>query len=210
MDLSLLLRGLIIGLAIAAPVGPIGVLTIRRTLANGWAIGFATGLGAATADATYGAVAAFGLAAVSGALASAQLWLRLIGGVALIMLGLRTLRAKPATATATAPTPAGLLAAWGSTVLLTLTNPATIISFTAIFAGIGVAGSGYAGAAIIVLGVLLGSATWWLLLSGGVTLLRERLGSHTLRWVNILSGLVLAAFGVVALASVAISAWPHR
>ena len=141
MDLLLALRGLVLGLAIAAPIGPIGVLCIRRTLGYGWRTGFATGLGAATADAMYSAVAAFGLTALSGLLVVEQVWLRLIGGVFLGVLGLRTLWTKPASNTANGA-PHGLLAAYASTVLLTLTNPSTILSVAAIFAGVGLGGAG--------------------------------------------------------------------
>jgi threonine/homoserine/homoserine lactone efflux protein len=139
VDFLFFLRGLGLGFAIAAPVGPIGVLCIRRTLADGRLVGFVTGLGAATADATYGAVAAFGVSAVTSLLVGLRLWIHLLGALFLAWLGVRTLLARPAVkaATPTAPARAGLLTAWASTVMLTLTNPATIISFAAVFAGLG-------------------------------------------------------------------------
>ena len=208
--LSWLARGLLLGFAIAAPVGPIGVLCIRRTLADGWLTGFLTGIGAATADGLYGGVAAFGLTAISGALMAQQGIIRVVGGALLCYLGLRTLLAKPASAKATAHTARpvrdkrGLAGAYFSTVGLTLTNPATILSFAAVFAGLGLvgaAGSVEGAPALLTAGVAFGSACWWLLLSGGVSLLRARLAPGALRWVNWLSGLLLLGFGVVALAS---------
>ena len=199
-----LARGLLIGLAIAAPVGPIGVLCIRRSLAEGWLTGFLTGMGAATADGFYGGVAAFGLTAISGVLVAEQGVIRIAGGLLLCYLGARTLLTKPAPEAAAARRGRGLLGAYTTTVGLTLTNPATIISFAAVFAGLGLANAANSiGAApgLLTLGVFLGSACWWLLLSGGVSLLRTRLTTGVLRWVNRLSGVVLLGFGVVALAS---------
>ncbi len=199
-----LARGLLIGLAIAAPVGPIGVLCIRRSLAEGWLTGWLTGMGAATADGFYGGVAAFGLTAISGMLVAEQGIIRIVGGLLLCYLGVRTLLAKPALEAAAARRGRGLLGAYATTVGLTLTNPATIISFATVFAALGLAGAvGNAVAApgLLTLGVFLGSACWWLLLSGGVSLLRSRLNTGALRWVNRLSGVVLLGFGVVALVS---------
>lgn len=203
MHLPLYVTGLVLGFSIAAPVGPIGVLCIRRTLAEGRLIGFVTGLGAATADAVYGAVAAFGLTAVSGALVAQQSAIRLIGGVFLAYLGIRTLLARPASRAVRAAMPGNPATAYASTVVLTLTNPATILSFAAIFAGLGLAAAGrdYPGAALLVLGVFCGSALWWLLLSGVVGLLRARVTPEALRWVNVASGILLLGFGVLALAS---------
>lgn len=202
--LTWLAKGLLLGLAIAAPVGPIGVLCIRRSLTEGWLTGFLTGMGAATADGFYGGVAAFGLTAISGALVTQQGVIRVVGGVLLCYLGLRTLLAKPVLKEASARRGRGLLGAYVTTVGLTLTNPATIISFATVFAALGLAGatgSVVAAPALLTLGVFLGSACWWLLLSGGVSLLRIRLTSGALRWVNRASGILLLGFGVVALAS---------
>lgn len=199
----MLVRGLVIGFSIAAPVGPIGVLCIRRTLADGRAVGFAAGLGAATADAFYGAVAGFGLTAVSTALVGRQGWLRLIGGAFLCWLGARVFLARPAEASAPATLGAGLVGAYASTFVLTLTNPMTILSFAAVFAGLGVgtAGAGHGAAAVLVTGVFAGSALWWLALSGAVGLLRQRVTARGLRWVNRASGTIIAGFGLLALLS---------
>lgn len=199
MELGLFIRGLIIGFSIAAPVGPIGVLCIRRTLADGRTSGFLSGLGAATADALYGCVAGFGLTVISGFLVDQCFWIQLIGGIFLLALGIKTLRSVPAERAAAA-SGTGLAASYASTLLLTLTNPMTILSFAGIFAALGVADTGgdFSAAALLVLGVFVGSAAWWLLLSGGVGLLREKLSSGVLRWTNRLSGAILLVFGILA------------
>jgi threonine/homoserine/homoserine lactone efflux protein len=200
LGMSFLLRGLIIGFSIAAPVGPIGILCIRRTLANGRISGLVTGLGAATADAMYGTIAGFGLTAVSSFLVDQQRWLRPAGGLFLFWLGLKTILSKPATEPVRAEA-AGLLSDYVSTVFLTLTNPATILSFIAVFAGLGLAATrnDYPAALQLVAGVFLGSALWWLLLSGGIGFFREKFNAERLRWVNWISGLILGAFGLLAL-----------
>ena len=202
MNIVFLLRGLLIGLSIAAPVGPIGVLCIRRTLAAGRVYGLVSGLGAATADAFYGSVAGFGLTFLSSFLIEQRFWLRLIGGLFLCYLGVRTFLARPAEQAAAAKS-TGLTGAYASTLVLTLTNPTTIFSFAAIFAGLGLASvsGSYVSSGLLVLGVFLGSALWWFLLSGGVGLLREKLGTRQLQWINRLSGFIILAFGVLALAS---------
>jgi threonine/homoserine/homoserine lactone efflux protein len=203
MDIRFLLRGIIFGRSIAAPVGPIGVLCIRRTLTEGRVVGFVSGLGTATADACYGAVAAFGLTAISAFLVNQHFWLRLIGGAFLCYLGVTTFRSPPS-ARAVAAGGGGLWSAYGTTFLLTLTNPLTILTFAAIFAGIG-AGElhgAYGSAALLVFGVFCGSALWWLLLSGGASLLRSRLTPSALQWINRLSGTIITAFGILALVSI--------
>ena len=201
MDLHFFLQGLILGFSIAAPVGPIGVLAIRRTLAEGWRVGLATGLGAATADAVYGCIAGFGLTFVSGFLIGQAFWLKLIGGLFLCYLGWQTWRSKPATEAANLQSN-GLLAAYGSTFLLTLTNPMTILAFSALFAGLGVMGSS-ASASLLVLGVFCGSALWWLTLSSSVSLFRNRV-SQRLNWLNRISGLILLVFGIISLSSISL------
>jgi threonine/homoserine/homoserine lactone efflux protein len=197
VDISFLLKGLIIGFSIAAPVGPIGVLCIRRTLSNGRISGLVSGLGAATADAIYGSIAGFGLAFISNFLVGQQVWLRLIGGLFLSYLGLKTFFAKPVEQTALAKG-ISLVGAYVSTFFLTLTNPMTIISFAAIFTGLGLAGTGgnYVAAGGLVLGVFIGSALWWLILSGSVGLFREKFNPHGLQWVNRISGAIITGFGL--------------
>ena len=160
MDVGFLFRGLAIGFSIAAPVGPIGVLCIRRTLAEGRAAGLISGLGAATADAAYGCIAAFGLTAISNFLASQQNWLRLIGGVFLCYLGAKTFLSRPV-AGSTAVKSGGVASNYTSTLLLTLTNPMTILSFAVVFAGLGLGNTAgdYPSASVLVVGVFLGSAS---------------------------------------------------
>lgn len=204
MLVSYLARGLVIGFSVAAPVGPIGVLCIRRTLAQGRLTGFISGLGAATADATYSAIAAFGLAIIAGALVREQRAIRLVGGLFLCYLGLRFLLSRAASDQAQV-SGKGLPGAYASTLLLTLANPTTILSFVAIFAGFGVAvtrGEGATSPFLLVTGVFLGSAAWWLVLSLGVGQLRERMAPGLLSWINRLAGAIIGAFGLAALLSV--------
>ncbi len=201
MDISFLFRGLLIGFSIAAPVGPIGVLCIRRTFSDGRKSGLLSGLGAATADAIYGCIAGFGLAFISNFLINQQTWIRLIGGLFLCYLGIKTLIAKPAEKPAEIKNK-GLMGAYASTFFLTLTNPMTILSFVAIFAGLGLAGStNYASAGILVLGVFLGSAAWWLLLSGVVGIFREKFKPSAMLWINRISGVIILGFGLFAIIS---------
>jgi threonine/homoserine/homoserine lactone efflux protein len=197
------LRGLLVGFSIAAPVGPIGVLCIRRTLAEGRLSGFVSGLGAATADAFYGGIAGFGLTLISSILLTQQQSIRLLGGVFLCCVGVKTLLARPAGEGAAVQARGGLSGAYLSTLFLTLTNPMTILSFTAIFAGLGLGAAGgyYPSALALILGVFIGSALWWLILSGGVSLLRGSFGSTRLVWVNRISGLIILSFGLAALIS---------
>jgi threonine/homoserine/homoserine lactone efflux protein len=200
MGARFFLKGLAIGFSIAAPVGPIGLLCIRRSLAEGAGTGLAVGLGAATADAAYGAVAAFGLTAVSAFLVGGSFWLGLLGGLFLCWLGGgRTFFAQPP-GEAAKGAGGSLATAYGSTVFLTLTNPATILSFVAVFAGLGLAASpGYASASMLVAGVFAGSGLWWLILSQGVGLLRQRVTGGWMKCVNQFSGALLAGFGVWAI-----------
>ena len=196
-----LVKGLAIGLAIAAPVGPIGVLCIRRSLAEGREIGFVTGLGAATADAVYGCIAGFGLTAVSSFLVSQKWALNLVGGLFLCYLGIRTFLSKPGDKAAEVRG-SGWVSAYGSTFLLTLTNPMTILSFVAVFAGFGLGKSpDYFAAAFLVLGVFFGSALWWLMLSSGVALFRSRLTGGWMQLVNRLSGGFILACGLYSLST---------
>jgi len=202
-DLAFLFKGAVLGFSIAAPVGPIGVLCIRRTLEGGMASGFVSGLGAAAADGLYGTVAAFGIASVTGFLISGTLWLRLAGGIFLIWLGMTTLLKKPATAgeeIPVSPLKRSLAGDFGTTFLLTLTNPMTIMFFTAVFAGLGLGSTGGRSvpAILLVIGVFSGSAAWWLGLSLFFSLFRQKTGPVTMKWINRLPGAVIAGFGLVA------------
>lgn len=197
MDTSMLLEGAIIGLLIAAPVGPIGVLCIKRSLANGPIVGFTTGLGAATADACYGAIAAFGLTFVSEFITGHQTAIQVLGILFLTYLGVTTFSEAPSLEEQRSASGRGLLVVYATTVLLTLTNPATIVSFAAIFAGFGITTStSYIGAVLLVAGVFIGSAFWWLILSNGVGLLRTRVNHNVLVWVNRISGIVILGFAI--------------
>ena len=202
MEINFLLRGLLIGLSIAAAVGPIAILCIQRTLERGQLYGLISGLGAATADAIYGSIAAFGLTVIANFLVSQHIWISLLGGLFLLYLGVKAFRSRPAKRAALARAH-NFPGAYLSTLLLTLTNPTTILSFIAIFAGIGVGGASrsYVSAAIVVCGVFLGSSIWWCLLSAGVSLLRTRFTARWLLWINRCSGIVIMLFGIIALVS---------
>jgi threonine/homoserine/homoserine lactone efflux protein len=199
MDPTFLVRGLVIGFTIAAAVGPISLLTIRRTIAHGRVYGLASGLGVASADASYGAVAAFGLTAATSVLVGARSVLAFVGGVFLVWLAIRTIRARPATSAAEPDERPGLPAAYLSIYGLTMTNPMTILSFAGIFAGLGLAGRGPAEASLLTLGVFLGSSLWWIGLTAAVAKLRSRLTPAVLAWINRISGVVLLGFGGVAI-----------
>jgi threonine/homoserine/homoserine lactone efflux protein len=200
MDGSLLLQGMVLGFTIAAAVGPISLLVVRRTLADGRVVGLVSGLGVATADASYGAIAAFGLTALSDVLVDWRRPLGIVGGAFLLWLAWRTLRAVPDDAAVEATRVGrGLPGAYLSTLGLTLANPMTILSFAALFVGLGVRGSSTGGAAMMTLGVFGGSAAWWVVLTAAVGALRTRLTPRWLRRVNIVSGLLIGGFALVAL-----------
>jgi len=202
MDGSFFLRGLLIGLSIAAVVGPMSILCIQRTLQRGQRYGLISGLGIATADAVYGCIAAFGLTLIAHFLVSQQFWIRLPGGLFLVYLGIRTVLSKPAERAATAKA-SSFISAYIFTLLLTLTNPTTILSFVAIFAGIGVGGASksYSSAITVVFGVFVGSVLWWCFLTSIVSFLHTRFTPAWLLWINRVSGCVITLFGVVALVS---------
>ncbi|HVO05389.1 MAG TPA: LysE family transporter [Burkholderiaceae bacterium] len=218
---SLFLQSLLIGLSIAAPVGPIGLLTIQRTLQWGRAAGLATGLGAAVADAVYGAVGAYGVSTLINALTAARLPLAVGGGIFLLWLAWSILRAPVAQEAVRVSggwanagpsqggrSPAGgrersepggqrneLLRCFAGTFVLTLSNPATILSFIAVF-GAMAGRTRVTSPPVMIAGVLVGSALWWLFLSAVVGWLRERFDAHWRRRVNVLSALVLAGFAL--------------
>ena len=200
LALPLPIRGLIIGFTIAAAVGPISLLVIRRTIEHGGIYGFASGLGVATADSSYGAIAAFGLTAVTSALVSGKLVLGVVGGVIIAVLGVRTIMSRPGEVARDAERP-GLVRAFASIYALTMTNPMTILSFAAVFAALGLAvGASFLDATVLTLGVWAGSTLWWVVLTALVTWLRERVSTRALLWVNRISGAALVVFGIVAVA----------
>jgi threonine/homoserine/homoserine lactone efflux protein len=190
----LFLKGLAFGFVLAATVGPMWVLCFRRTVAYGALTGFVSGMGIAVADGLYGAVAAFGLTAISGFLLRYSFWIGLAGAVFLFYLGTKTLLSQPPANGETAR-PASLAQAFASTLGLTLANPPTILAFAAIFTGLGLsANTDYALAATIVAGVFLGSASWWIVLAAGAGALRGRFGPRLLRAINVVAGITILGF----------------
>jgi len=199
MELSFIIKGIIIGLSVAAPVGPIGILCIRRGLNKGFWSGFSTGLGAATADAFYGAIAGLGLTLISGFLIGYKILIQSIGIAFLIYLGIRIFFEKPKTKEISQNVSnRGLILDYLSSLGLTITNPTTIISFVAIFAGVGIVNTSenYTNASILILGVFLGSTLWWLILSSLVGYLKRQIGDNILNWVNRVSGIILILFAI--------------
>ena len=195
-----LLKGALIGLAVAAPVGPIGMLCIQRALAGGMLVGFASGLGAAAADAFYGAVAALGIGAVMRTLEAHANAIRIVGGLLLLLLALQTFRRSgEAPSAAAAPGAGGIATAFASVAILTLANPATILSFLAIFASVGDVAARHPLA--LVAGVFLGSAAWWLFLASVTASLRTRVTPGIRRMIDVASAICLAGFGILALVS---------
>lgn len=197
--LMLPLKGLVIGFTIAAAVGPISLLVMRRSIAHGRIYGLASGMGVATADASYAGIAAFGLTAVTSVLVAGRLVLGIVGGVIIALLGVRTMLSRPTEVARDAARP-GLTAAFASIYALTMTNPMTILSFAAVFAGLGLtAGSSFADAAVLTLAVWAGSALWWVVLTAIVGWTRERVSTRALLWINRISGAALVAFGAGAI-----------
>ncbi len=193
--MDLFIKGLLLGIAIAAPVGPIGILCIRKTVQFGRLSGFFTGLGAAVADTFYGALAIFGLSAVSRFFVSYEHVLQFLGGLFLAYLAIKIFRSKPLRGPQ-AVTHKTLIKDFLTTFILTLTNPMTILSFVAIFAGLGISNKNTLQNALFILGVFLGSTTWWLILSEGVTLFKKRMSPHVILWINRSAGLLLIAFSL--------------
>jgi len=201
MEFTFFLKGIFIGFAMAVPVGPIGIMCIRKTLTEGRLRGLIIGLGAATADLFYGCVAAFGLTVISDTLDSQRIWIRLVGGALLLFLGIRTFRAQP-----TDPKfhihSSGILRSYLTTVFLTLTNPLTIFAFIAVFAALGLGiGLRIFSASTLVAGVFIGSCLWFFLLSSGTILFRNKLDLVGLRWVNRIAGILIIISGVIAMVS---------
>jgi threonine/homoserine/homoserine lactone efflux protein len=195
--LSALGRGLVIGFVIAAAIGPISLLCIRRTLIEGAAVGAVSGLGAATAESLYASVAAFGLTALSDVLVGARRPLGVVGGCFLLALAVHSLRTR-AQAAPDRP-PRTLLSAYATTLGLTIANPATILSFAAAFVGLGLAGHDAPAAAALVVGVFSGSATWWLILARVVATFRDRLGPGSMGRLAAGSAVLIGLLGLVAI-----------
>jgi threonine/homoserine/homoserine lactone efflux protein len=202
MTFILFLKGVIVGLSMAVPVGPIGILCIRRTLLEGRLSGFVSALGLATADVVFGCIAGFGLTFISDFLISQQFWLRLIGGLFLCVIGLKVLLTKFVEREAPS-TGKGLLGAYTSMFFLTLTYPMTVLIFLGIFAGLGIGSikGNYFSIAALVLGVFTGSILWWAILSSFIGSLRDKFKTQNWQWVNKISGILITGFGLAVLLS---------
>lgn len=190
------------GFLINAPVGPIGILCIRRSFTEGRTVGFISGLGVSTVDAIYGLIAGLGLSFISNFLMHQQVWIRLFGGFLLLGIGIKILRTKSAKGMAP-PKISGLLKAYVSTFFVTLTNPITFLSIAAVFAGLGntkIYGNPTSIMALV-LGIFTGSTLWWLLVSNSIHFLRPKKTDLELRWVNGISGVLITGFGLVILLS---------
>ena len=202
MPIHLLIEGVLIGIVVAVPVGPLGLFCINRALATGALCGLFSGLGVATADALAAGIAALGISLVSGFLTDHQVLLRLGGGCFLCYLGLKIYRTKPAVQTPSGNVN-GLAGAYATTFLLTFSNPVTIFSFVAIYAGWQVESlrGHYLAAAVLTLGVFCGSALWWILLFLGMTTFPDRFSLQTLGWIHRVSGALITGFGLAVLLS---------
>jgi threonine/homoserine/homoserine lactone efflux protein len=192
--LEVLTQSFILGLGIAMPVGPIGVLVIRRSLTEGRKYGIASGLGAATADGLYGLIATLGLGLIASLLEGIQFYTRLIGGVFLLYLAWQIYHSAPSEKTTNTKNASSLIGAYISTLLLTFSNPATILFFFGVVSSLKISGHGWA----VVLGFSLGSALWWIALSTVASSLGSRMNTKALRVVNIVSSMVIAAFAIYA------------
>lgn len=200
MQPSLLVQGWIIGFSVAAPVGVVGLLCINRTLRQGSLIGFVSGLGAATAHSMYGSIAGFGLTFISNFLTNGQFYIRLVGGIFMYYLGIKTLIRKPKSEKPSVNSSA-FINSYLSSLFVAITNPLTILSFAALFAGLGLADNdtNTDSAISLILGVFVGSASWWLILSSSIGLLRKNLNTYTLRLLNRVSGVMILFFGFTVL-----------
>ncbi len=197
---ALFLRTFLVGVAVAAPVGAMGVLCMQRTVARGWRAGMVTGMGIATADGIYGGLAAFGVAAIANGLVSLQGPLRIVGGLVLVWMGWRAVMTPPVHDGSADTSAAGYAAVYVGSVGLTLANPMTIMAFAAVFAGAGLAAQPGTGAALVAtVGVACGSLSWWVALTSATAAARHAAGDNLVRWVNRTSGVVIIGFGLLAL-----------
>jgi threonine/homoserine/homoserine lactone efflux protein len=209
MPLAFLLKGVLVGIVIAVPVGPVGVLCLRRTIFQGRLLGLLSGLGAAAADLFFGIVAGFGLTVIQQWLLEYQDWLRAGGGLFLLWIGFAALRRKELRAATTSRTGEDFVHAFLSTFILTISNPITILAFLGVFAAVGFSGgeATLANAAMLILGVLAGSLLWWLGITFGAGLFRRRCTEEHLVWINRGSGVILALSGLGLLVSLVVDRW---
>jgi threonine/homoserine/homoserine lactone efflux protein len=202
MELSLFFKGLLIGASVSAPVGPIGLLCINRSLTEGRVRGFVSGLGAATADMLFCIIAGFGFTFVSRFMDEQALLIRLVGAFCLIFIGLRIFLARPEEKSC-AVSGGDLAHIYVSTLFLTLINPITVLFFVALFSSLGLSFAQHAhlSLALLTAGVFVGAVAWWFLLTGAVSRLHRRLSQEAMRWVNRVSGTIIMVLGFLAFAS---------
>jgi threonine/homoserine/homoserine lactone efflux protein len=205
MDLELPLRGVVVGLIIAAPVGPVNVLCIHRTIERGWKSGVLSGVGAAVADTIYGAIAGFGISLVIQFLIREEFWIRLLGGILLLAIGVVYFFKAPGKFEAKKDESSN--SDFVSTFLLTATNPTTVLSFMAVLATLGLGRQRPLWqTSFLVAGIFCGSMAWWILLASGVNLLRKKITDASMRWMNRVAGIAIGAFGLVNI----ILSWWHK
>jgi threonine/homoserine/homoserine lactone efflux protein len=198
LHLELLIRGALAGLAISAPVGPVNVLCVRRTLAKGRMAGLISGLGAATADTMFGAIAGYSISFIIALLLKEEFWIRLIGGALLVGVGCAYYFRKPKPLAEARKESAH--SAYFSSLLLCLTNPTVILSFMAVLAGLGMGGLKQRSLTlIVVLGIFLGSMLWWSFLALVAGHFRHRITDAAMGWMNRIAGIAIGAFGIVTL-----------
>ena len=201
MEFTFFLKGIAIGFFMAIPIGPIGIMCIRKTLTEGRLSGLIIGLGAATADLFYGCVAAFGLTIISDTLNSQRIWIRIVGGSLLFFLGIKTFRAQPKDPKLKI-SGSGRLRSYFTVVVLTLTNPLTIFAFIAVFAAFGLGdGLSFFSSIVLVAGVFIGSCLWFFLLTSGTILFRKKLDLVGLKWVNKIAGILIIISGLIVIGS---------
>jgi threonine/homoserine/homoserine lactone efflux protein len=201
MELTFFLKGIAIGFLMAIPIGPIGIMCIRKTLTEGRLSGLIIGLGAATADVFYGCVAVFGLTVISDTLSDQRIWIRIVGGALLFFLGIKTFRAQPKDPKLKI-SGSGRLRSYFTVVVLTLTNPLTIFAFIAVFAAFGLGvGLSFFSAVVLVAGVFIGSCLWFFLLTSGSILFKKKLDLVSLKWVNKIAGILIIISGFIVIGS---------
>ena len=196
---SLLIGGIIVGLMIAIPVGPVNILCIRRTIGAGWKSGVISGVGTAVADMLYGGIAGFSITLIIQFLVREQFWIRLFGGILLVAIGIWYFFKKPVPCNALMQDRESAYSDMRSTFLLTLTNPTTVLSFLALLAALGMGNPRHWWLTVFLVGgIFCGSMAWWIVLSVIVNYFRDRFNDRLLRLMNRFAGLAIAAFGVAA------------
>jgi threonine/homoserine/homoserine lactone efflux protein len=203
LEIPIFIKGFLIGLVVAAPLGPIGIICLQRTLSKGYLSGLFSGLGISTADAIYGALATFGITAISSFLISQELWLKIIGGIVVCGLGIRIYRQAGSQKMSESANHRSCFGAYFSALILTLVNPALIFSFVAIFASLGIVytPANHFPTLLLVAGVFSGSAIWWVFLSGVASRLQKRFADSFIQKINQVSGFLIAGFGIIMVGS---------